>query len=257
METGFKSTRNSVFFDLVPEFSNFQNKKILLQDFGVEPKFNIFIAYGEEGEFGHRVRDLEAVHAYLLLPGHDAPISSSCGPEKASYIVSAVVEPTVYSLPNDTQRRQFKAALNMLNVHAYRASTDETWEGDRSSDKERLQAILQEIENEFVDDSLDGDDGGTRGAKIGSQKCEKGGRSQPPGFDEEDSYYSDDNGEISVVHNKMGCPSQYREKCGEGGKKAQGHGIRRLLIDTSPDMEYWPKLMMLSCGTLEAYNSHD
>ncbi|KAL8922319.1 MAG: hypothetical protein Q9172_003611 [Xanthocarpia lactea] len=158
---------------------------------------------------------------YLIIPLTRSPIHVSCGDDTNSFTVNSLLDLQMLTDLTDDQRRKFKAAATLLNLHAYDAKEDESVY--LADDAKEMKLVCQDCER----------------AEMGS---------------EDDSMYTDSadggNGD-----------KQQSGAIGQEAKQENGAGKTELpapsVLPSPPQSanqvkmekkELQPKLMMLGCG---------
>ncbi|KAL8913359.1 MAG: hypothetical protein Q9171_001836 [Xanthocarpia ochracea] len=91
------------------------------QEFGIRPYFMLMKHYDE------LCIPFEVdAKGYLIIPLTRSPIHISCGEDTNAFTVDSLLDLQMLTDLTDDQRRKFKAAATLLNLHAYDAKEDES-----------------------------------------------------------------------------------------------------------------------------------
>ncbi|KAL8993309.1 MAG: hypothetical protein Q9169_006445 [Polycauliona sp. 2 TL-2023] len=95
--------------------------KVFEQDFGIRPYFVLDKQYEDLYEVPNYVVDAKA---YLSIPLTHMPISSTAGPEVATFAVNTILDFSILTELTEDQQRNFTAAATVLDLHAYNSDED-------------------------------------------------------------------------------------------------------------------------------------
>ena len=199
--------------------------EVFTQDFGIRPYFRIQKSYDSDWQI------VKCIHAeaFLTLPLLRAPLFTTSGPRVGLFSFCSIIDPSTLRELSRNQLQQFKTATNILNLHPCSPKEDETLFGDNlniggaSSSGWNTEPGGSEYGDDHSEDARS-DAVTSEQASFQGHKTVAARRQEPD--------HPDDEG------NAIGSSSE-----------EMGHDRRNL-----NKKEMWPRLMIIGCGSIEAYD---